>query len=54
MVVDLPGWQCRRASPLMWNYLSGICLAAEPLQRIAGGDEVWVDLNPMPASRTIR
>ena len=40
-----------------WERVSGgltVEFDPEPLQRIAVGDEVWVDLNPMPAGRTSR
>ena len=40
-----------------WERVSGgltLEFDPEPLQRIAVGDEVWVDLNPMPVGRTSR
>jgi len=40
-----------------WERVSGgltVEFDPEPLQRIAVGDEVWIDLNPLPASRNSR
>jgi hypothetical protein len=40
-----------------WERVSGGLMVEfdpEPLQRIAVGDEVWVDLNPMPAGPNSR
>lgn len=41
-----------RITRVAWNRVSGsleVEFAPEPLERIAVGDEVWIDLNPAPS-----
>ena len=43
-----------RITRVAWNRVSGsleVEFAPEPLERVAVGDEVWIDLNPAPAPR---
>lgn len=40
-----------RITRVVWNRVSGsleVEFDPEPLQRVAVGDEVWIDLNPLP------
>jgi hypothetical protein len=43
-----------RVTRVEWNRVSGsleVEFEPEPLQRVAVGDEVWIDLNPAPAGK---